>query len=434
MAAALPPELLAMIFTELVPTQHNESNHVYSRDDARAAYRLAAVCKRWRFEALATRMLWTYIYIPLVLSKDPEHWAPVLYHMMTMLERSGQRALDLEINWVRAGAISSVGSRRVRGWAIPAMDVLMALNGSQSRWRCFRMYWNCQFHGAARLQVFGGPTPLLEELVLRNIQPSCAPLFPRHLVQAPKLRVLDLHSHAPMLRGYKDSCLPSLTSLRLVTSRVTTTSLLNLLRCPTLEDLHLSIRDGLPEDLEGSITAISPPVLPALRRIGLMWYGMDLFNRLATSLPAPNLTSLEVGDTGWTENILSHWGSTIRSLTLHHDCSRFSDYHIDTFVCLSNIRSLHLSSYTKDAFLTKFFVRATEITAWPNLDTISFAGSDKPGRALFEAASLAALLAFVRTRNALARETSGVARIGSVKFSESVEVPQSYVDEIRGLC
>ncbi|KZV84775.1 hypothetical protein EXIGLDRAFT_776204 [Exidia glandulosa HHB12029] len=198
MAAALPPELLAMVFTELVPTRHNESNHVYSMDDARAAYRLAAVCKRWRFEALATRMLWTYIYIPVVLSKDPEHWAPVLYHTMTMLERSGQRALDLEINWFRSGAISSKGSRRGRGWPVPAMDVLMALNGSQSRWRCFRMNWGCQFTDVGRLQVFGGPTPLLEELVLRNSESAYVPLFPQHLVQAPQLRVLDLHD-APRL-------------------------------------------------------------------------------------------------------------------------------------------------------------------------------------------------------------------------------------------
>ncbi|KZV85774.1 hypothetical protein EXIGLDRAFT_841229 [Exidia glandulosa HHB12029] len=99
---AFPVELLCAVFQAVVGevnSMWDDWNLDYKLDGRRRAapFTLASVCRRWRAIVLSTPSLWYYIAIP--PAQCTEDYNKSHAYVDTVLDRSGETALQITINW-----------------------------------------------------------------------------------------------------------------------------------------------------------------------------------------------------------------------------------------------------------------------------------------------------------------------------------------------
>ena len=211
----LSPELVSQIFLQLLPEDWKE-DIIFCRY---TRLLLGQICSYWRQVALSTPELWAFIGLEILPDQGPSDATMV----KTWLERSGQRALILQIALPPHSKIFNTDTD-------PIMDAIIPLS---HRWTEARFRLNSSV--IDRLVAIKGSIPSLQILAI-DFQYTCTQPI-NAFEDAPRLRCLEVGiTISPFWLTVPWA---QLTRCRL--DNVTTTECIELLSgCPNLVDCELS--------------------------------------------------------------------------------------------------------------------------------------------------------------------------------------------------
>ncbi|EJD34370.1 hypothetical protein AURDEDRAFT_117638 [Auricularia subglabra TFB-10046 SS5] len=407
---SVPSELLYRIFVDTVSNPRDWKGWMPSGCDPldpprdTIPFTLAAVCRRWRREAIRMGRLWSFIVVP------PPVGTAVLDYLAVMLERSQAAPLDIIMEW-NAVVPSSRRSQQQAFSTDICRGVFDQLGEVAQRLR--RVY--CRLHSscdAAPLlrQFLLYPTPQLQELA----------------VEASSLEWRDRDRPDELVDGFMDRCLPhcpqlrklhtniahplcsdgysSLTHLVLEYLALSGTAVWEVLRgCRVL--VHLDI--ALIKDYTKGPPAPAPftVVLPALRTFLLRSFSDTLFGAWIDHLTVPSLQTLEMREVtslGATSRIMAHVSNTVISL-VYCTYETLGRADAEKLSVLENLRRVTVSEPGAD-----FYRYLIENDAWPKLESLCLVFGDT------EEEDHRALVDFARTR----KESAETATLERVVFAD----------------
>ncbi|EJD37564.1 hypothetical protein AURDEDRAFT_129377 [Auricularia subglabra TFB-10046 SS5] len=318
---SFPDELLSAVFELLCAARstrlYTGFRYISSYDHARAKtpFILASICRRWRYLALDTARLWTYV--GLESNSAISHWRCTSHYFALCFTRSRNEPLDICLDLGRTPDHHWRQLSQVLGFAAHA----------SAQWRTMM----CRLPGALIIehcypaelhQLFLSETPLLEELFLCIDNTTAAwpwqISLPGYLPHCPHLRAMRTRGchivytapHAPL------NALVHL-ELRAGLPLAVIWHLLEL--APALEYLDLQITSPLSDIWKQGWIAPAPGTvhLDALNCLVVREWAHELFLNWGAALTMPNLRKLVALDL-----------LTIEAIPIAEQCSR-------------SIRSLH---------------------------------------------------------------------------------------------
>lgn len=429
--ASLPDELLRMIFAQCaaeVTDRYTWDDSDVCTDippDSAISYKLATVCRRWRCVATNAPELWSLLAVP--TATTAEAWCTLLWHVETMLERSGLSAIDIVIIWPSLDLAVA-----------PINDVLATIGRAARRWRRFSFEFPCQLTDPEFLDIFRRPSPMLESLaVVRSSEP-----FPRnnlvehdipahYLPHCPKLRNLTVRGY-DILRRQPRSPTPSLVKLVVLINHRTDDSLWQTLRLlPSLQYLDLSIDTPMGPRPDGSKACF-----PNLRYLACRIYAVEFFSQRAKHIELPLLRVLELDGAGREfdefDDLLSLVGETVEVFRCIELDSELDDVSAACYAVLRNVRELELLDCS--SIDGSFFEYMAENSVWPKLGSITILSAYwKPFNAPEDADAFATLVQSRTAPTSGADASDRPCRLQRVDLRQCVHMQEWLLEQIEFL-
>jgi len=177
-------EVLLHIFEEVIPNRMDwrMSDFYFDKNVARAPFRLAAVCKRWRRLAISTSTLWTYLTLPALRNLTQAH----VKRVSCLVSRSEPAPVDVIARWQWSESTETTA---------PHANAISRLISSLAH-RLRLIYWSTDKESDdVALDGLRGPTPHLTQLRIRSASQSLPSVFKDILPSAPRLKGLVYNSN-----------------------------------------------------------------------------------------------------------------------------------------------------------------------------------------------------------------------------------------------
>ncbi|KAH7096920.1 hypothetical protein BKA62DRAFT_718088 [Auriculariales sp. MPI-PUGE-AT-0066] len=154
MSLNIPDDVILSIFDALAgPARISWPKDEYDVQRAKAPYRLASVCRRWRNLALGTSALWTYFGFPHGVADQKGH----LIRLDDLISRSSQAAID----------VLFIG-RHMDEYGQDALYIFRALYDLAPRWRTVQLHVFYLYSFGQKLEI--PRAPRLTRLCLKTPQ------------------------------------------------------------------------------------------------------------------------------------------------------------------------------------------------------------------------------------------------------------------------
>lgn len=413
--ASFPAEILRMVFTclaaDTAASWSWDTTHAWDETevDVRTPYRTAAVCRRWRREAVNTSILWSFIVVDRLDSRTQEHVA-------TMVKRSGTASVDVFLDWSHYMSSHSVGA-----------TILDSLASAARRWRRFLVMmpgWTTDVTNMCSA-LFRLPTPWLEELIVSSDfgDPPLADddQVVHYLPHCPRLKELQL-SRVSFLCTHLYQPISSLVVLDLEAGVPALHVWRILQHTPGLEVLRVTLT-GDPEDSDPPTGRL---VFPALRHLSCRTYAPGVFNAWSAKLDLPRLKALNLSHLafGRIDDLVLRTRETVTTFQ-YSDESGFVLCAVDAMIYghLHNVTNVLLvDTWIDDDFFRYLIAHST----WPKMHTITF--TKVYG---WDSETADALVNFVRSRTVCLSDVEVPCRLLRVVFNERGDAPDWLVEQVN---